>query len=146
MADDRGETLIEIIAAVSILGIAAVAIAGTMTISVKVSDYHRKESDAGAAARNYAEAIERYVAAAAPNYMNCAAANAYSPSAVGFTVAGGYSASQSAAQTWNGSSWVACTTDPGVQQVTVTVASADGRATENLTVILRRPCTAAAPC
>lgn len=146
--NDRGDTLIEIIVAVAILGLAAVAILGGLTLSVKVSDSHRKQANSSGFARDYAEAIEHYVGKAANNYQKCATANVYSPSTVGFTVPAGYTATQSAALTWSTgqSQWLACTTDPGVQRVTLTVASNDARATDTLRVILRQPCSPSLPC
>jgi hypothetical protein len=42
---------------------------------------------------------------------------------------------------WSGSAWQSsCTTDLGLQQLTVQVASDDGRATERVDVVLRKPC------
>src|SRR5690348_15563467 len=81
---DRGESLVEVLVALSILGVAAVAILAGLQLSVKTSDIHRKETTGGAYARSYAEAIERYVASAADHYVTCAPANAYSPATVGF--------------------------------------------------------------
>jgi len=42
---------------------------------------------------------------------------------------------------WSGGAWqTGCTTDTGLQQLTIQVASDDGRATERLVVVLRKPC------
>src|SRR4051812_14134644 len=84
MRNDSGETLIEVLVAIVILGIAAVAILGGLQLSVAASDIHRKQTTGGAYARSYAEAVERYVAADPSNYRPCATANAYTPVAVGF--------------------------------------------------------------
>ena len=51
---DRGDTLIEVLVAVSILGIAMVAITGGMATSIIVSDVHHKESVSGTALANFA--------------------------------------------------------------------------------------------
>jgi type II secretory pathway pseudopilin PulG len=140
--DERGESLLELLIAVVIMGIAVVAIMAGITTSVLMSDIHRKQATAGAAVRTYGEAIENYVADV--GYTNCAAASSdtlgpYAATAVGFIVPVGYRVTASAATSWNGSSWVTCTGIDSVQKVTVRVASADSRATEKLDVILRKP-------
>lgn len=132
--------------AIAILAIVVIAIASTITISAVVSGVHRDQASAQAYARDYAEQIEAYVAsgtAASQHYVNCASAGTYSTSTVGYTVAPGFNATASAALSWNGSAWVACSADPGFQKVTVTVTgpqTGSRQATESLDVILRNPC------
>ena len=144
--DERGETLVEVLVALVILGIAGVAILGGLQLSVKTSDIHRKQTTGGAYSRSYAEAIERYVASAPGNYVACAATNAYAPATVGFggELPVGFTGTQTAAQrvSPNGGPAGSCSgNDTGVQQVTITISSNDGRAVEELAVLLRRPCT-----
>ena len=55
---DTGETLVELIIAVAIMGIAVVAIVGGMATFILMSDVHRKQASAGANVRNYAEAVK----------------------------------------------------------------------------------------
>jgi type II secretory pathway pseudopilin PulG len=137
-ADDRGETLLEVLIAVVIMGIAIVAVIGGLVTSVVLSDIHRKQATAGAAVRDYAEAIENYVAAAG-HYVPCATTASYG--SVGFTGPGGYTPSVTAVAYWNGSAWTpSCGTDLGLQQLKVQVASADQRASEQLTIVVRKPC------
>jgi type II secretory pathway pseudopilin PulG len=146
LREEGGETLLELVMALGILGIAIVAIASTMAISTAVSANHRNEASAQTYARDYAEQIEAYVASGtsgSPHYVACAGANAYSPGTVGYTVPTGFTATVTAASAWNGSNWGACSTDPGFQKVSVTVASADtgvAAATESVDVVLRNPC------
>lgn len=142
---DRGETLVELLVAVVILGIAGVAIVAGLEMSVKTSDIHRKQTTGSAYARSYAEAIEDYVASAAGNYVPCASGSSYAPATVGFAGAlpAGYTASHSAALRVPPGGGVAgpCSgNDTGVQQIAITIASNDGRAAEELTVMLRKPC------
>jgi type II secretory pathway pseudopilin PulG len=143
---ESGETLLELVMALGILGIAVVAIASTMVISTVTSAKHRNEASAQTYARDYAEQIEAYVASGSSgssHYIACAGANAYSPSTVNYTVPTGFTATASAASAWNGSIWGGCSSDPGFQKVTVTVKSNDTGATiatESVDVVLRNPC------
>ena len=146
LKSDAGETLLELVMAIGILAIVVVAIASTITISAVVSGVHRDQASAQAYARDYAEQIEAYVASGSggtQRYVACAGAGAYSPGTVGYTVPGGFTASVSAASVWNGSAWVACGTDSGVQKVTVSVVSPQigaRQANETIDVVLRKPC------
>ena len=148
LRDEKGETLLELMLAIGMLGIIVVAIASTMVISIVVSGVHRNQASAQAYARDYAEQIEAYIASGtsgSQHYVNCATAGAYGPGVVGYTEVNGFTATASAALTWNGTTWGACNTDPGYQKVTVTVQSPDigaKRAIESLDVILRNPCRA----
>ncbi len=137
---DRGATLVEVLVALAILSIAAVAILAGLQLSIATSDIHRKQSSGGAYVRNYAEAVQDHVAA--DHYVPCAGPGAYAPAAVGFTVPPGYEAGQDAAVALAGDgSTRACPGgDTGVQRVRLTMRSSDGRATEELVVVLRRPC------
>ena len=78
------------------------------------------------------------------HYQDCAGANAYKVSAVTSQLAlpAGYSATQDAARSVGptGTAAPGCATDPGVQRVTLHVSSGDNRASEQLTIVLRRPC------
>ena len=142
---DRGETLVELLVAVVILGIAGVAIVAGLEMSVKTSDIHRKQTTGSAYARSYAEAIEDYVASAAGHYVPCASGDSYAPATVGFAGAlpSGYTASHSAAlrvPPGGGAAGPCSGNDTGVQQLEIAIASSDGRAAEELTVMLRKPC------
>lgn len=138
MRGDRGETLLELLIAVVIMGVAVVAVIGMLVNSVQLSDVHRKQATASAAVRDYGEAITNAVAGG--GYVGCATTASYaSPS--GFTVPSGYAKSVSSVQYWTGSAWQStCSTDTGLQQLTIQVASADGRASEQLVVVVRKPC------
>ena len=140
---ERGETLIELLVAVAILGIAAVAILGALMMSIRTSVVDRNAASGDAYVRSFAEAIQSYVDA--NNIQPCAtAASTYK--AVPVT---GLPASYSKAvsvQSWNGSTWGACTAD-GIQRLDLTVTTpgdAEHRADETLTVVLRQPCNSTA--
>jgi prepilin-type N-terminal cleavage/methylation domain-containing protein len=134
---DRGETLLELIVAITILGICVVAFGTSIALGAQVSDRHRRQADATAYVRNYAELIESYVAGG--HYLPCAGPNAYAPGAVGLTMAPGYTAGHTAGLTYAGSAWGACTTDNGAQQLTLTVSTTDNRGSEQLVMVIRKP-------
>lgn len=147
---DAGATLIEVLMALSILSIAGVAIMTGLQLTVKTSDIHRKQSTGGSSVRSYAEAIEKYLDTDA-NYVRCAAAGTYTPAAVGYTPPAGYTASQAAAEPLDGNGVVitagSCPArDRGVQRLTLTVHSNDNRATERLTIVVRRSCGTGTSC
>src|SRR3954471_20829484 len=81
---DGGETLIELLIAITILGVCVVAFGTSIALGVRTSDQQRQQSDAGAYLRDYAERITSYVGTAG-HYTDCAAANTYTPSLVGLT-------------------------------------------------------------
>jgi prepilin-type N-terminal cleavage/methylation domain-containing protein len=142
---DRGESLIELLVAIVILGIAAVAVLAGLQLSVTTSDIHRKQTTGGAYARSYAEAIERYVAQASSNYVPCAGAVDYDAATVGFTAPDGFTATHAPARRvppGGGPAGPCAANDTGVQQIDITLTSGDGRAAERLSVIIRRPCGA----
>lgn len=137
---EQGESLLELLIAVAIMGIAVVAIMAGLVTSVLISDVHRKQATAGTAVRDYAEAMQTAVAGG--NYMACGASSWYQ-SHSGFTAPTGYTATvlSGSMRYWTGGAWQAgCSTDLGLQKLTVQVASNDGRATERVDVVLRKPC------
>jgi type II secretory pathway pseudopilin PulG len=151
-ASDAGETLIELIMAVAIMGIAVVAIVGGIATTILMSDIHRKQTTAGAYVRDYAEALETYVAgghfdaSASPDYS---APTVLSPSTwASFTVDHpGFNSPLVSVQCWDDTlnqfpqppAPNGCTTSSTVQQVKLLVASTDSRASESLVVVVRKP-------
>jgi type II secretory pathway pseudopilin PulG len=141
--DDRGETLIELIVALAIMGITVVAIVGGIATGIVMSDIHRKQATAGAVVRQYAEAIENDVAAGGGYRASC------TPAYAAFAAPTGYVPQIFAVSFWNGSSFPSpCNagTDIGLQQLTLRVASADSRATEQLVIVIRMPCGPGTSC
>ena len=141
---DRGETLVELVVAVAILGLAAVAILGGLMGGIRTSVMHRNDATGGAYVRSFAEAVQTYVDG--NGYKPCSsAASAYEGVAVPDLPAG-YTKSVTAVQSWNGSVWGACTAD-GVQRLNLKITTTGDsvfRAEARLTVVLRQPCNGSA--
>jgi type II secretory pathway pseudopilin PulG len=144
-SDDRGETLIELVVAVAIMGVVVVALLGAIATSIRMSDVHRKQARAGAFLRSYAEEIQNSVAEGA-GYKPCAD-----------TVITRYPASSflgdvqlypptiTAVTFWNGSMFVpsAGAKDIGVQRLSLLLVSKDTQVSETLDLVLRRPAPSA---
>jgi Tfp pilus assembly protein PilV len=129
-ADDRGATLVEVLVAVVVLGTAGLAVLGGMYTSIAVSDVHRKEATAAAAARDYSERI-----AGAPDLGCASAAATYASVASQVDIPAGYSADVDPIEWWTGSGWGACTAGAGLQRVTVEVSSDDGVSERSVVVV-----------
>jgi hypothetical protein len=116
------------------MSVAMVALVGGLGTAVMMSDVHRKQATAGAALRNYAETITRTVDAG--GYPA-----ACGSLAVPFAPPTGFTASIASQRYWTGSGWSGtCATDTGLRQLTLRVASTDGRASEQLVIVARKPC------
>jgi type II secretory pathway pseudopilin PulG len=145
VSDDSGETLVELVMAVAIMGIAVVAIIGGLVISVLLSGTHRKQATAGAQVRDYAEFVENAVAGG--GYVACAGVGSFPA----YSQGGGYTASVTKVEYWNGSAWSGtCSPDTGLQRLTLQVASSDSGsshgAAETVAVVIRRPCGPSTSC
>jgi Tfp pilus assembly protein PilE len=133
IATEQGETLIELVIAIAILGVCVVAIGSGVAASVVVSGTHRDLADASQILHNDAEALE------ADPYVPCATATSYAvPSQAGT----GWRNPTVTVKYWNGSSFPqggSCSSDQGLQQVTLTLTNKSGRVTQSLTLVLRSP-------
>jgi prepilin-type N-terminal cleavage/methylation domain-containing protein len=143
---DAGVTLIELLVTVVILGVVFVAVLGGMATGMVVSDLHRKQATAETIIRSYAEAVK------AASYTVCAGTAAYAASAVGYSVPTGlrptYAVSVTAVKYWQpggstGSFVSSLGTCPGsdnsLQSVALRVSSTDGRDSESMQVVKRKP-------
>jgi type II secretory pathway pseudopilin PulG len=141
---DRGETLLELLVALSIMSIAVVTIIGAIATSVRLSDVHRRQTIARGYLTEFAETIASSMVASPSGYVACAATN-------GSTYDGIYSTPSPSTyvddvfsvEYWNGSTFVSsgCTAanDSGVQRLTLTVVNGTA-ITEKVQLIIRRPC------
>lgn len=143
--DERGETLVELLVTVAILGVSAVAVLGAMLLGIFSSDVGRKQSTSSAYARSFAEAIQKSVDANG-GYASCATATSTYGAVAVPGLPGGYTRSVAAVESWSGSAWGGCDAN-GIQRITVRVVSTgtgERQATEELVVVLRKPCNGSA--
>jgi type II secretory pathway pseudopilin PulG len=136
---DRGETLVELLVTVVVFGTAVVALVAGLATAVRMSDVHRKQATAGTYVRALAEKIEAAVAATPmTGYQSCASANTYAGL---YPVPAPYQTEVIVAY-WDGVSAFTgtCTTDMGVQRLTLRVTATNSQVSETLDIIIRRPC------
>jgi Tfp pilus assembly protein PilV len=141
MVDDRetgeaGETLVELLVAIVILGFAVIATLGGILVIVESSTMHRRQTLSQNGLRAWAEQIS-----GAP-YNDCATAASFglpSPS-----LPSGFTPQVTAVQYWNGTAFTtSCASDTGIQKVTLRIAVANGLYpgfTQRLDVVVRKPC------
>lgn len=141
LREQGGESLLELVVTILILGVCVVAIGTGIALSIKISSVHRGQATAQAFLHNYAEAVQgSYTACSggsAPNYVSVASLAAPS----------GFNAPTASVRFWdkdaNGGQGAFDTstcpgTDPGLQQVTFTLNSTDGNVTESLVTVVRK--------
>lgn len=136
---ERGESLLELVIAIALMGVAIVAVMSGLTTTVLLSDVQRKEATASSTVRNYASALQQFVASG--HYVACASAGTYV--VPGFTPPAGFTARVVAGSMryWTGVLWLPlCLPDRGLQKLRILVESEDRRASEYLDLVLRKPC------
>jgi type II secretory pathway pseudopilin PulG len=126
-----GETLLELVIAIAILGVSAIAIAGGIASSISMSSLHRQQSDAQRALRNYAETLQ------GSGYSPCTAG---SPAGYSLPATSGFPAPAVTVTYWNGSAFQSgCPSggDSGLQRVAISLADTTGRVSDHIAVVLR---------
>jgi type II secretory pathway pseudopilin PulG len=145
--DDRGESLIELLATIVVMGIAVTAILGAVATSIHLTDVHRKQAVAGNLVRGFGETVEAGVQASPTKYLSCGSVVNYRalyPTPADFPA--DYSRDVTAVSYWNGTAFVStCGTDLGVQKLSLRAWSNDNRVNETLDIIIRRPCRPSDP-
>lgn len=128
---DDGATLVELIMAIAILGVAFGALVGGMFAFTYATTSHSRQASGAEYIREYAEAV------AGATYQSCATTY----SAAGFPTPVGWTAAVMTVTYWSASAFVASCpgTDLGLQRVHLTLSSNDGRDTETLDVVKRLP-------
>ena len=140
-ASDAGETLIEILLSIMILGIAVSALMFGMGSAATTSGYHDRQAQQAETLRNLVDGLQ------ALPYTPCATTYATPPG----LVPSGYSVTTSVVGYASGATYpyptpCPATGDEGAQQLRVTVSQPDARVrSEELYVVKRKPCTSL-PC
>jgi len=99
-ASERGESLVELLVAVTILGVTVVAVIGGLTTSIMVSGQQRDRVAARAEVRKFAEKIQAYVLTG-NGYENCAEDDHYEPGNLpDYSNLDGYTADVSSVAYW----------------------------------------------
>jgi Tfp pilus assembly protein PilV len=140
---ERGETLLELLVAVSIMATAFVGIIAGIGTALMATGSHRQAATAEAVVRSYAERMED------PNdvpYVNCATTATYG-TPIGFSLpAAGWNASVTRVLAWQGDTpptfaSTCPTPDKGLQQLTLTVQSPAGstQVTDTVVIVKRSP-------
>ena len=121
--DDSGSSLVDILLAVGIMGVAMVSIVGGMMTASVGANVSRQTAEAQQLTRTYAESV------AADPYVDCPS----SYSATGFSLPAGF-ARTTAITYWNGTAFSSTcpAADAGLQRISVTIRSSDNRATDTL--------------
>jgi prepilin-type N-terminal cleavage/methylation domain-containing protein len=138
---DRGESLIEVLVAMSIMSIAVVGVVGALVTALDASQLHRKRVTAAAAVRAYAEALQGRTTQTPTGYWDSTCPTAATYTGI-YSPPAGFNARVVEVRRWDGTAFVTtCPADQGVQQVTLIVESTtDTRVSETLAVVIRKPC------
>src|SRR4051794_14792034 len=88
LRDERGETLVELLVTVIVIGIGLVAVVSALGSTVIASDAHQTRADAEVIVRDYSDAVKAKVAVplADAAYVRCPPASFFKPTAAEFAV------------------------------------------------------------
>jgi type II secretory pathway pseudopilin PulG len=161
LRDERGETLVELIIAIAILGVAGVAILAGMAFNVQASTINRNQAGGGAYLRSGAEAIQKGIDRSG-TYASCAGALTTYTSAASSVISStdvseGYvikvlGQPNSWVKVGGVPQWSSCdNAADGIQRIKLeltTPGDAAHGAVETMYVVLRKPCDSAGanPC
>ncbi len=143
-SDERGETLVELLIAIVILGVAVTTLLAALATAITASASHRRHATSDTLARSFAEALSDPDPASGTPYVDCATSY---PLPGYLAVPTGFDAPTTAVSYWKagstGASDADFTTtcppagDQGLQRVTITVrATANGE--QSVVTVLKR--------
>ncbi len=134
---EDGDTLLEILVAVSVMSIAFTALIGGLAAAIRLSAVHRGSANANVVLVSAAESVKSQTYVPCPDVST----SSYVPSQ-NVTLPSGWSSSNlvvTAVKRWNGSVFATTcpATDGGLQLVTITATSPDGKSTDSVDVVKR---------
>jgi prepilin-type N-terminal cleavage/methylation domain-containing protein len=137
VVQERGDTLVEVMMAIAIAGIAVTGLLSGLATAINLSGTHRGQANAGVVLVSAADSVKSQTYVACPSVTT----SSYNPTS-GVTLPTGWSASNvtiTAVKSWSGSSFQAScpATDQKLQLITVRAATPDGRSSEQVDVIKR---------
>jgi type II secretory pathway pseudopilin PulG len=124
--DEAGETLVEILIALIIMGLVVGAFFGAITTGSNASRSERNLASADAVLRNYAETAKQSVR------VTCLGQTAGTPFTVGYTPPSGFQV------TANGPNGLTCPSPSGVNEIDI-VATTPSGTQEKLSIDVRTP-------
>lgn len=130
-SSDDGNTLVEVMVAVAIVGIAFSAVIGGIYTAVTASDVNRKQANAATYLSSYADAVK------SDAYAACAT----SYPGTGFALPAGFTMDPVVVSYWQAGTATfdaACGVDSGLQRVTLSIRSDDGRVAVDVQLGKRR--------
>jgi Tfp pilus assembly protein PilV len=151
---ETGETLVELLVTIVIIGVAVVGIIGGLATAVFSSDAHRKDADSESIVQSYSE----FLVSNATSYLACTSSSvptkaqyaAEVPTSL-YQPPTGYTVAPTSVAFWTGtnpadassaasfSSGCPSNGDLGLQLIQVTASSTDGKDTETLSILKRSP-------
>jgi type II secretory pathway pseudopilin PulG len=138
-ARDGGETLVEILVTVVILGIATAGVTGGLLAVGETSHLQRQQVLAQHALRSWAEQI------GVGTYTACATKSGFAAPSPALPT--GLAASVTSVQYWDGADFTgSCGTDTGIQRVTLKITATNGLVppiSHSVAVVVRKPCASA---
>lgn len=144
---EDGFTLVEVLVALAILGIAFAVLLGGMQTTILGSDIHRQEASAGAVLVQAAEAVKDEDRNKFLTCAQVASGSTYNPYDGMANLPDGWAASGAitvdSIRSWNGTGFqVGCPLPSDawrLQRITLSVKSKNGRATETISVVKAGP-------
>jgi type II secretory pathway pseudopilin PulG len=140
-ARDGGESLIELMIAMVVVGLAVTAILGGLGMAVATSTMTRDQARVQALLGSWAESISATTDTGGYAYAPCASAGSFPGPP---PLPPGFSGVVTGVTYWDGAAWAGtCATDTGVQKVRLRITSPAALLPglqSDLDVVVRRPC------
>jgi len=135
---DAGETLIELLVTMLIMGVTGLAIAGGLSVALSAAVTTRQQAQVEKHLRTWAETIAN---GSDGSYTSCSSLGCYQ--SLEPTPPSGISGSVVSVECWSGTAFAGCGTDVGIRRVRLAVTASGGGFpgfSRNLDVVVRRPC------